>query len=50
MFKLGYTCGQDRTGQDRTGQDRTGQDRLSVPFFRVKQNMLEMDNRRILSG
>ena len=57
MLKKDYAfrTGQDRTGQDRTGQDRTGQDRtgqgLTLSFLhRIKQNISEMDNRRILMG
>ena len=55
-FRTGQDrTGQDRTGQDRTGQDRTGQDRtgqgLTLSFLRgIKQNISEMDNRRILMG
>ena len=48
MLKKDYVfrTGQDRTGQDRTGQDRTGDN--SAFLHEIKQNISEMDNRRIL--
>ena len=50
MLKRTTLSGQDRTGQDRTGQDRTGQE-LTLSFLHgIKQNISEMDNRRILMG